>query len=222
MKVRDVMTTTVRTTRPEASLKDVAAILAEHRFSDLPVVDEEGSLLGVISKADILLKEGAEVPHGLRRLIHHREASALATKIEARTVGEAMNAPAITVEPFSSVSEAAALMIEHGVNRLPVLEEGKLVGVVTRFDLMRAFARSDEEIEREIREESLRGLSWPEELDIRVVEGEVTLRGEVDSSFDAESLPATIRRIPGVVAVDSELSCWDPTSNGRTRVAVRL
>src|SRR5918995_4526978 len=156
MKVTDAMTSEVEVVGPEASLKEVASILAEHRISGLPVVDDGGDVLGVISEGDILLKETAEVPRGFRRLRHHKEASAVASTVEARTAGEAMSAPAVTVEPFWPLAEAAELMIEHGVKRLPVVEDGKLVGILTRFDLVQAFARSDAEIEREIREEALR------------------------------------------------------------------
>jgi CBS domain-containing protein len=217
------MTTDVKTVGPDASLKDVAAILAEHRISGLPVVDEDRHVLGVITKADIIIKELGEVPSGLHRLIHPREASAVATKVEARTAGDAMSEPAITVAPIYSVGEAAALMIEHGVNRLPVVEnDGMLVGIITRFDLVQAFARNDAEIEQDIREEALAGLSWPEELQLTVAGGEVTLRGEVESKFDAEAVPASIRRIPGVVSVDSELTCWDLDANSKTVVGVRL
>ena len=222
MKVRDAMTSEVRVVGPEASLKEVASILAEHRISGLPVVDDGGGVLGVVSEGDIVLKESAEVPQGLQRVFHHKEASALASKVEARTAGEAMSAPAIVVEPFWQLAQAAGLMIEHGVKRLPVVEDGKLVGILTRFDLVRAFARGDDEIVREIREETLSGLAWPERLQVTVRGGEVTLRGEVDSKFEAESLPSSIRRIPGVVAVDSELAGWDPDSNRTTVVSAHL
>jgi hypothetical protein len=146
----------------------------------------------------------------------------LVSKVEARTAGEAMSAPAVTIEPFREIPEAAELMIEHGVKRLPVVEDGKLVGILTRFDLVRAFARSDAEIEREIRDETLSGLTWPEQLQITVHNGEVALRGEVDSTFDAEALPPSIRRVPGVVSVDSELACWDPGSKEKTVVSAHL
>jgi CBS domain-containing protein len=93
-----------------------------------------------------------------------------------------MSAPAITAEPMWPVSEAAEVMLEHGVNRLPVVEDGRLVGSITRHDLIRLFARSDPEIERDIREAALRGLSCTEDLELSVRNGEVTLRGEVDST----------------------------------------
>ena len=125
MKVTDAMTSEVEVVGPEASLKEVASILAEHRISGLPVVDDGGDVLGVISEGDILLKETAEVPRGFQRLRRHKEASSVASKVEARTAGEAMSAPAITVELFWPLAEAAELMIEHGVKRVPVVEDGK-------------------------------------------------------------------------------------------------
>jgi CBS domain-containing protein len=222
MKVRDAMTTDVKTVGPDASLKDVAAILSEHRISGLPVVDDDRRVLGVITKSDIIIKELAEAPTVLRRLLHHREATAVATKIEAETAGQAMGEPAITIGPGHLLADAAELMLEHGVNRLPVVEDDRLVGILTRFDLVQAFARDDAEIERDIRDEAFAGLSWPEELQLTVTRGEVMLRGEVDSKFDAEAVPVSIRRIPGVVSVDSELKCWDLDSNSRTVVTLRL
>jgi len=222
MKVKDAMTASVKTITPEASLKDAAGTFAEHRIGGSPVVDREGRILGVLTDTDILLKERAELPsRGLRSLLHPHEASALASKVEARTVEEAMSVPAITAEPTWPVSEAAEVMLEHGVNRLPVVEDGRLVGIITRHDLVRLFARSDSEIERDIREEALRGLSWTEDLELSVRNGEVTLRGEVDSTYDAEALPDVIRRIPGVVGVDSELTAWDVGRDRKVLVATR-
>jgi CBS domain-containing protein len=165
--------------RPDTSLKDAAAILAEHRIGGLPVVDDGSAVLGVITCADILLKERAESPAGgLRKLLHDREAKALEAKVEAHTVGEAMSTPPITAEENWLLSEAADEMLERGVNRLPVVEHDRLVGIITRHDLVRAFARGDAEIERDIRDEALLGLSWPDGLDVKVENGEVTLRGD--------------------------------------------
>ena len=221
MKVKDAMTSPVKTIRPGVSLKEAAAIFAEHGIGGLPVVDVEHRLVGVITEADILVKERTgPQPRGLRRLVHRRKANALAAKAEARTVKEAMTSPAITIEPDEPLTKAAEEMLGEGVNRLPVVDDGTLLGIVTRHDLVRAFARSDFEIEREIREEALRGLTYPEELDLRVRGGDVTLRGKVDSRFDAELLPELVRRVPGVVGVDSYLSGWDSDKKRDVRVAV--
>ena len=223
MRVEDVMTQNVKTVSPESSLKEVAGLLSEHRIGGMPVIDEQGRPLGVISNADIVMKERVEAPAGrLRRMFHPDEASTVAAKVGARTAGEAMGAPAITTEPSVPLSMVAEQMLDHGVNRLPVVQRDKVVGIVTRHDLVRAFARGDAEIEREIREDALAGLAWPEALDVSVQDGDVTLRGRVDSVFDAETLPVQVRRIPGVVSVDSELSGWDPRGEGRVAVAAHL
>jgi CBS domain-containing protein len=224
MNVKDAMTSDVISVRPDTSLKDVAVILAENKIGGLPVVDDQGHVLGVISKADILAKERAETPyHGLKAVFHRREADEMQSKIDARIAEEAMMAPAVTVQPSWSIASAAELMIERGVNRLPVTEAGgKLAGIITRHDLVREFARSDAELEQEIRDETLRGLSWTEGLQLSVENGEVTLRGELESRYDAEALPSMIRRIPGVVGVDSELTGWDAENQRKVAVSEQL
>jgi CBS domain-containing protein len=201
------MTKEVLTAAPKASLKEVAETLAGHRISGLPVVDGNGCVVGVISEADIVEKESApsERRGGIASLLTapHRTAKAL-----ARTAGEAMTSPAVTITPRRDVSEAARRMVEQGVNRLPVLSEaGKLVGIVTRADLVRAFVRSDDEIGREIREEVALRTLWidPASLEIVVEGGEVTLAGEVEAKADADLLKRFVTRVPGVVSVRSEL-----------------
>lgn len=212
MKVRDVMTRDVLTLRPEASLKEVARVLSGRGISGAPVVDEKGNLLGVVSEADVLAKEkGPGVREGrVSRMLHARPASEQA-KAAASTTAEAMTAPAKTIAPWRSVAGAAEMMLEHEVNRLPVVDNaGRLVGIVTRADLVRAFARPDADLEHEIREDVLRGamvLRDPYALDVHVAEGRVAISGVVDSRMDAESLAAAVARIPGVVDVDCTLAC---------------
>ena len=220
MKIEDAMTFPVETVRPETSLKDVADIFAVRGIGGVPVVDEERRIIGVITEADIVLKEQFEPPtRGWFR--RRREDDALRRKFEARTVAEAMTSPAVTVEKWLSVASAAAVMIEHGVNRLPVVQGREVVGIITRHDLVRAFARSDTEIEQEVRDNALRDLAFAQNLQMIVKDGEVQLRGDVDTKYDAEAIPGLIRAIPGVVAVDSELSAYDEEANGQVLVKVR-
>ena len=112
-----------------------------------------------------------------------------------------MTAPALTIRPLQSVSEAAKLMLARRVNRLPVVDGTRLVGIVTRADLVRAFHRSDDEIETEIRDDVLMRMLWipPETLRLRVVDGVVELSGTVDTQTDAELVAEFVRRVPGVV-----------------------
>ena len=177
MNVSQLMTKNVVTVRTDTSLKDVAALLATHGISGLPVV-RDGEVLGVVSEADILYKERGPVrpADGLLGKLRARRGDVAALKLEARTAGEAMTSPAVTISPRRRVAEAARLMIEKAVNRLPVVDNGELVGIVTRADLVRAFNRPDEEIEREIREDVVVRTFWmaPHDVTIEVADGIVT------------------------------------------------
>jgi CBS domain-containing protein len=221
MNVRDAMTTSVVTISAQASLKEAAAILLEHGVGGLPVLDRDGSVRGVVTKVDILFKEGGSPPDGLRNVLHRDEVHSIVSKIQARTVGDAMSTPAITIEADASLASVAELMLEHGVNRLPVVAAGELVGIVTRHDMVLAFARSDAEIEHDIRSEALASVPWTEDIELTVKDGEVTLRGEIDSAYDAEVVPDLIRRVPGVVSVDSELTAWNVEAEKKLLVKVR-
>lgn len=208
MKISEIMTTDVLTVSTETPLKEVARTLSEHEISGVPVVGADGRVAGVLAESDIVRQEqgaGADRQPGLlARLV---EGPPL--RVEARTAGEAMNAPASTIAPDDEVAEAARIMTEHGFNRLPVVDAaGELVGIVTRADLVRAFTRSDEEIERELREEVLLRTLWidPASVRIGVREGEVTLEGDVAQKADAELLEHFATRVPGVVSVRSDLS----------------
>ncbi|HUP31893.1 MAG TPA: CBS domain-containing protein [Gaiellaceae bacterium] len=224
MRVQEIMTTDVLTIGPEAPLKDVARILVEHRVSGIPVCDIERRVLGVVSEGDILYKSQARDGRGgaLAWLLDSGSASA-AAKAAARTVDEAMTAPAITISPLRSVDEAARLMTEHGVNRLPVVAGGELVGIVTRADLVRAFTRSDAAIRDEIVEELLERTLWlePGAVHVGVVGGHVRLAGRLQTRSDASLLERLVSRVAGVVSVEPELG-WvvdDSTRKGRKALA---
>ena len=221
MRVQDLMTTNVVTVRAAVSLKDAAALLAEHRISGLPVVDDDRHVLGVLSEGDILFKESGppERPSLLERLLSAPSAG-FDPKLAARTVGEAMSAPVVTIGPRRPVTEAATTMIEERVNRLPVVDDTQhLIGIVTRADLVRAFVRSDAEVEQEIREDVLRRAMWiePGVVRVEVDGGEVWLTGEVDTKSDAEILPRLVQRVPGVVGVLSKVR-WREEDPARSSV----
>ena len=216
MRVQDVMTTQVRTVRSDTSLKEAAEILARERISGLPVVDAENHVVGVLSEGDILFKErGRPESQSVLERWFALPLPEVVSKLAARTAGEAMTAPALTIGPKRPLTEAANTMIDEGVNRLPVVDdERKLIGIVTRADLVRAFVRSDEAIAREIREDVLRRTLWmaPELVEVVVEKGEVRLSGQVETKADAELIPTFVQRVPGVVSVLSKLR-W-PEQNG--------
>ena len=218
VRVGDVMTRDVVSVMPDTPIKDVAAALVERGISGLPVCDAEGTVVGVLSEADLLVKQGGspERSGGLFTWLVETASPPDLAKLRAHTAGEAMTAPAITVETGSPVSEAARTMVSLGVNRLPVVENGRLVGIVTRADLIRLFTRSDEEIARDVRQDVIKRL-WiaPERIEVEVDQGEVVLRGEVDTEVEAELLVKRIPLVAGVVGVRSDLS-WAVDRSGNS------
>jgi CBS domain-containing protein len=208
MRVDRVMTEDVQTVSPETSLRDVAQLLTQRGISGVPVCDTEGRVVGVVSEADVLAKEEGlplDEPSTLARLVRRSHDE---SKPSATTAGEAMTAPAVTIAPWRSVAAAARMMIELGVNRLPVMKDERLVGIVTRADLVRAFARGDGDIQAEIEKDVLLEALWiePGNVDVEVQDGVVTLRGELETRTDAELVEGYVRRVPGVVDVRAELT----------------
>ena len=208
MKVSDLMETSVITVDRDAPLKNVARILTEFGISGLPVVDEGGAVVGVVSKTDILFKEVRAEGRGGRLLeAVSRSRRSGRKKAEAETAGEAMTSPAITTSSDASVADAARLMLTRAVNRLPVTDNGRLVGIVTRVDVVRVFTRSDEEIAGEVNAilTDRFGL-LPRAVITDVSEGRVTVAGQVESSETATLLEETLRTLPGVVSVNAALT----------------
>src|SRR5829696_7997762 len=225
MRVIDVMCRDVVSVSPQTSIKEVARLLVEREISGVPVVGEEGRVLGVVSEGDIVFKErGVAEPegHAYDWLFGDGQGSA---KREARTAAQAMTSPALSIELGRSVAEAARTMVESAVNRLPVVTEGRLVGIVTRADLVRVFARSDADLEREIRNDILLRTLWidPGLLRVDVADGEVTLGGELDTRTEAELVTAYVARVPGVVSVDDSHLRWrrDDLARRQWRTAAR-
>lgn len=212
MTVRDVMTRSVTSVRRSTPLKDVAQLLVDQGISGVPVVDVDGAVLGVVSEADFLMKEqGAEaVRHRrLARILgESRESRAHLTKLDAVKAGEAMTAPAVTVASTCSIHEAAAVMTVRRVDRLPVVDDGRLVGIVSRADLVRAYIRSDEELAKTIREDGLLRILWldPAPFTIVVTDGVASITGRVERRSTAEMIERTVSMVPGILAVHADVS----------------
>lgn len=220
MKVRDVMTHSVLSVRREAPLKEVALVLVDHRISGVPVVDVDGAVLGVVSEADLLMKEqGADaVRHRplARFLGESRESRAQLAKLAAVTAGEAMTAPAVTIESGRRISGAAALMIARRVNRLPVVDDGRLVGIVTRADLVRAYVRSDDELARTIRDDVLLRILWldPSVFTVVVTDGVASISGRVERRSTAEMVEQAVSMVPGIMDVHADVTWGLDDSRG--------
>jgi len=219
MRVDQIMSTAVITVAPEATLKEVASVLAANRISGVPVCAPDGALLGVVSEADVLWKELGVGPGRslLERILESADGDDV--RLAARTAGEAMTSPPVTIAVGATVAQAARLMLDRRVNRLPVLADGKLVGIVARSDLVCAFRRSDEELAREITDDVLLRTLWvdPAALTLAVTAGAVEIGGEVESRTTASLIETYIRRVPGVVDVVSKLTWSGPEPSRRYR-----
>jgi CBS domain-containing protein len=209
MDVGAVMTRDVWTLRPEASLKQAAAGLVEHGVSGAPVVDDQRRVVGVLSEADIVTRaRGADA--GRLSLLAHLLAPDEdgLRRLTAETVRDAMTTPAFTVKATRPVHRAAALMLDRDVKRLPVVDDdGCLVGIVSRRDLVRAFARGDAAIAQEIEELLVSRFGFPRgTVRVSVRSGAVTLEGQIESEETAELLVRYVQRVLGVLRVDAPLS----------------
>jgi CBS domain-containing protein len=209
------------TVAPATSLKDVASTLGAHRISGVPVCDGAGHVLGVVSESDILRKErGSPGEAGHFGWLLGADGGASPAKAAARTASEAMTTPAVTIAPDRPLAEAVLLLVDRDVNRLPVVDAGRLVGILTRGDLVRAFNRPDAAIAREVEEDVLVRTLWiePGRVAVSVEAGVVSLAGEVETLTEAELAAAYARRVPGVVAVDSRVR-WRRDDLARRRSA---
>src|SRR6476619_7701489 len=146
MQVQKIMTRDVVTVDSETDLRDVARTLVKHGITGVPVCGAEREVLGVVSEGDLLVKEGG--PRDKLRLFGRLRSSDRenARKVHARRVWEAMTAPAVTISPYAAVAAAARRMSDLGIKRLPVVNDNRVVGIVSRSDLVRVFLQSDEEI----------------------------------------------------------------------------
>jgi len=215
MKVAEVMTRQVAAVRPETPLKDVAALMVSKGISGVPVVGDDGAVLGVVSEADFVIKERGRKAVRRRLLARvfgeSRQTRAELAKIEAQTAGAAMTSPAITVAASDTLRWAAEQMASLKINRLPVVDDGRLVGIVTRADVVRAFVRPDAELARLVREEVLAKTAFwlePEIFVVDVTDGVVRLSGRVERRSLADTIVEVIGDLGGVVGVTSSLT-WE-------------
>jgi CBS-domain-containing membrane protein len=202
-RVDDVMTKDVVAVRLGTRYQDLVKLLIERKVSAVPVVDRFGYVLGVVSEADLLPKVTSPVDKKAR-IFATRRWRAERTKAKGITARDVMTAPAVCVLPSISVAAAAQRMQDKNVKRLPVEDDlGRLVGIVTRSDLLKAQLRPDMDIQRDVTDEVL----WqdlalePDTVDATTVDGIVTLVGRTRCRSITERAVRLARRVPGVIDV---------------------
>lgn len=206
--IEDVMTRTVVVARDDDPYKELVRLMREYRVSALPVVDEERHLVGIVSESDLILKEDPFLEgesHALEGRKHRadreRAAAQMASGLKTRTVA--------TARPGDMLGEAARKMHRLGVNHLPVLDDdNRVVGIVSRADLLKVFLRPDEDIRGEVTDEVLAHTLFVEPGAVRatVRDGVVTLEGQVERRSLVPALIGLVHAVDGVVGVDPRIT----------------
>jgi CBS domain-containing protein len=224
MLVRDIMTREVMTVTPETPVPALAALFAERGISGVPVVDASGNLIGLVTEGDLirrLVVEGEQPRSWLSRLFGSSPQQAHQyAQIHGQRARDVMSTQLQVVGEEDTVSHAAVLLEKHHIRRLPVVKDGKLVGILSRADMMRALLVpvakvdapvSDRELLRRVQAE-MRTQSWADSYLIfaDVAEGVVTFHGLSRSSDVEHALRALGESIPGVKDVKLDLAPKPP------------
>jgi CBS domain-containing protein len=196
------MTKSVMFVRRDASFKEMAAMLRSRRISAFPVLDDADKVIGLVSAGDMLVKEAvqAEGTSLLAALRHVHEED----KAGALTAADLMTAPAVAIGPDAPVAEAARLMYDRKVKRLPVVNHaGHLLGIISRVDVLAVFSRSDEDIREEVTHAVLPGVAPTASgrLHVEVSDGIVTISGRLPGEATSRAVIEAVRHVQGVVGV---------------------
>lgn len=227
MKARDIMQRQPITATPEMAIEDAVHLMIVHRISGLPVVDPAGAVVGILSESDLLrrMELGTEerLPGWRTWLAGQGRAAREYVRSHARRVGEVMTAPVISVTPQSDLADVVALMESRRIKRVPVLQDGRLVGILTRSDLVRALESllpsadtrpiADAELRRRLLA-SLNEQPWAprRSIDVKVVNGVVELFGVITNERAREAARVLAENTPGVRAVIDHLLWVEPMS----------
>lgn len=220
MKARDVMVRDVVTASPDTSIAELVETLLAKHISAVPVVDRDGKLVGIVSEGDLIRR--AETGTEKRRsgwltlLMPGETLAAEYTRSHARRVGDVMTARVVTASPDTSLRDVAALLEKNGIKRVPIVDNGKLVGLVSRANLLQAFASATKEMtvpqveDNALRDQvmaRLRAEPWASIslLNVIVQGGKVDLWGIVDSEAEKNAIRVAAEVTPGVVAVNDNL-----------------
>jgi CBS domain-containing protein len=221
MNASDIMVSDVITVKSSGTVKEVAELLLRNRISALPVVDDTGKLVGMVSEGDLIYRgeagTGHDRPWWLRLLMGRDVLAAEFVKENSRTVADVMTRGVISAEPDTPVVDVATLLERHRIKRVPIVHNGKIVGIVSRANLVQALAtarndvlppqRIDDAALREKIFSRLKSESWakPSLVNVTVSDGTVDLWGIVESPAEKQALRVAVQVTPGVKAINDNL-----------------
>jgi CBS domain-containing protein len=211
--VRDVMTRDVIVARRESTFRELVRLIDDHHVHGLPVVDERRRVLGMVVESDLLVNE--EVPEGHVRTPLQRRGRA---RLAGTRAGEIMTSPAVTIEPGETLGQAARVLHRRHIGRLPVVEGvGRLIGIVTRSDLLSVFLRPDEDLLVAVQEAiSAVDDSSARTISATVADGVVALQGSAQFLSQLLAAGERVRRVPGIVGLDVKATAdYDDVNPGR-------
>jgi CBS domain-containing protein len=226
MKAQDVMTSNVVTARPNMTVQDLAKLMAARHISGLPVTTKDGEVVGMISESDFLHR--VEIGTGKNEDdgggATPEERARQYAKSHGRLVSEVMSRPVIAVQPDCPLGDVADTLDRNEIKRVPVLDKGKVVGIIARSDLVRALGRMQERkgdlhlgssIIHQTMTEAMRALPWLDTsyVNSTVKDGVVKLSGYVQSDDHRKALRALVEGIAGVARVEDNLTVGMPTLN---------
>lgn len=222
MKTTDIMVTNVVSVDPDTPVREIASLMIERRISGLPVVDAQRHVVGIVSEGDLIRRPEIETdraPSAWLSLFLSADARARDfVKTHGLKARDVMAQPAVCVSPDAPLADVVRLLERHRIKRLPVVDHGKLVGLVTRTDLLRALLarqalpltgvpRGDGEIRKRV-QTVLDGADWGGSVivNVQVVQGVAHLWGAVDSDDQRRALRLAVESVPGVTAVEEHLA----------------
>ena len=223
MKAKDIMVTTVTTVGPETSVRDVAKVLLANRISAVPVIDDQGRLVGIISEGDLVRR--TELGTHYRRswwleLISGINKEALAKaflKSHGRKVRDVMTTKVVTAKPTTPLRDIATVLEKNRIKRVPIVVKGQVVGIVSRANIIQALAGLREEPERTTTSDSIirkkvmkqiKSGKWSKGslLNVTVQDGKVRLWGLVDSEAEKQAARVAAELVEGVKAVENNVT----------------
>lgn len=220
MNASDVMVDQVITIRPDSSVQDAAALLVENHISAMPVTDAKRKVLGIISEADLLRRSETQTERRRSKWLEWlTSAESLAgeyVKTHSRRVSDVMTRDVVVAQPGTPLREIATLLEQNRIKRVPIVDDDVLVGLVSRADLVRAFARQrneapQTEVADVVMEDAvianLKSKSWAEASLVNVTArlGQVDLSGLVSSQLQRDAIRVAVEVTPGVRAVNDNL-----------------